>query len=553
MSKSGARNGAVDYLEPIYADHHDDPETAGILAGVYKDQFKYTADTHYAQKSLDTYQENFEKTGNYYTGINAATMSRILGNSKQAKELARTVIESINNDTQDFWELATLAEAYLLTNEVGTSKELYLKAAEIGKDRLGMMNSAYGQLRLLQHYATVPKEVMRTFAPPGIAAFTGHMIDAPGRAVPRFPSGIEEQVKSELQKVIEEKQIRIGYTSLASGGDILFAELILESGGEVTAILPFAKEDFLETSVAFAGSEWGERFESLLEKCSTHYITEERYSGEDELFHFSGKIILGLTLLRASSMQAKPYLVTLLSERDQNAKMGGTRSVYEMWPFGEETITNINPDIWVGEQPSVDDIASGDTPSTSTDTKPNREVRYIMFADIVGFSKVQEEQTPFFMHLVLDKVAAAIQDYPKPPILNTWGDAIFGLFTKADHAMNYAFLLLDTFRSIDWTKHDFPDSIDIRVALHAGPVYVATDPLTKRPNGYGTHINKAARMEPVTLPGTIYASEQFAATLTVEAPDKYEYQHVGIIELAKKYGSQEVYRIDKKTKTAMTE
>ncbi len=481
-------------------------------------------------------------------------MSRILGQVKRAKELARSVIERVDSSTNDFWELATLAEAHLLTNELEVSKEFYGKAAAIGKDRFGMMNSAYGQLRLLQHYVNLPKDILRLFSPPGIAAFTGHMIDAPDRAVPRFPSTIEEEVTDEMKKIIEENNVRIGYTSLASGGDVIFAELLLEEGGEVTAILPFAKDDFLETSVAFSGQQWVDRFEKLMEKCAVHYITEEKFSGEDELFHFSGKIILGFSLLRASSMQTKPCLITLLSENDPAVKMGGTRSVYSMWPFGEETIFNINPDQWVGGPVQGESDGAGSPPPATefSSSKPEREVRYIMFADIVGFSKLEEEQMPFFMHLVLKRVADALANYPKPPILNTWGDAVFAIFKKADHAMDYAKILQDVFKSTDWSKHNFPESTDIRIALHAGPVYVATDPLTKRPNSYGTHINKAARMEPVTLPGTIYASEQFAATLTVEAPDKYEYQHVGIIELAKNYGAQEVYRIDKKTRTAMS-
>ena len=65
MSKSGARNAAIEFLEPVLAKNSTDVETAGILGGVYKDQFKMTAESAYARKSHDTYLSNFEKTQSY--------------------------------------------------------------------------------------------------------------------------------------------------------------------------------------------------------------------------------------------------------------------------------------------------------------------------------------------------------------------------------------------------------------------------------------------------------------------------------------------------------
>jgi predicted Zn-dependent protease len=64
MSKSGAKNAALDYLNEIYQKGHDDPETSGILAGVYKDVFKMTSDPSNARKSLEIYQRNFDKEKN---------------------------------------------------------------------------------------------------------------------------------------------------------------------------------------------------------------------------------------------------------------------------------------------------------------------------------------------------------------------------------------------------------------------------------------------------------------------------------------------------------
>ena len=69
---------------------------------------------------------------------------------------------------------------------------------------------------------------------------------------------------------------------------------------------------------------------------------------------------------------------------------------------------------------------------------------------------------------------------------------------------------------------------------------------------YGAHVNKAARIEPITLPGAIYVSEQFAATLKVETRDHYRYNHVGKIDLPKKFGKQELYSVTNKTSISLS-
>ncbi|MBY0433313.1 MAG: DUF4071 domain-containing protein, partial [Cyclobacteriaceae bacterium] len=75
MSKCGLPEAAMQFLEPIYKQFPDDPETAGILGGIYKEIFIKTKDQRYAILSKETYLKNFTATKSYYTGINAATMS----------------------------------------------------------------------------------------------------------------------------------------------------------------------------------------------------------------------------------------------------------------------------------------------------------------------------------------------------------------------------------------------------------------------------------------------------------------------------------------------
>lgn len=542
MSKSGAKEEALDFLKHLYDAGATDAETAGILAGVYKDLFKSTTDTHFATKSLEIYSQNYLEDPNYYTGINVATMSQIVGDGRKAKQVADEIINMIGDpDPADYWAKATLGEAYLIKKDYEQAEKFYEDAARTGSGKFGQLNSSYAQLLLLKHYLAIPKRILGMFAPPGIAAFTGHMIDN-NRASPRFPESITDQVKEEISKQLHAHGIRIGFTSLACGSDILFAEALLELGGEVNAYLPFNKHDFLQTSVAFAGDRWVDRFYKVIERSRLTHVTEESFFNDNVLFDFLGKVIIGSSVLRGSLMHSQPMLLSVLSEKDQLKKTGGTRSVIDLWPY-EESHININSDQFVKEDTLP---VTSEVHHPEVNDGPKREVRYILFADIVGFSKLEEEQTPQFMHVLLRKVADELADYPRPSILNTWGDSIFAIYRNAQFSIEFALKIQQIFTDADWESEGLPKDLKIRIALHAGPVFVGKDPLTEKMNVYGSHINRAARMEPVTLPGRIYGSSQFAAALVAENPGAYNLQHVGIIELAKNYGQQEVYMIDRK-------
>ena len=200
LSKSGAAKEAKEYLEPHYNENKSDPENAGILGGIYKELFKQNQNSDDALKSRDIYLQNFSETNNYYTGINAATMSIIAGDARKGREIAEKIIQSIDKEDPDIWENATLGEAYLLLKETTKAKEYYLKARELVGSDWGKVNSIYAQLWLLNHYMTIPSEVSDVFSPPNIIAFVGHMIDHPDRSSPRFPPTIESEVKAQIVK-----------------------------------------------------------------------------------------------------------------------------------------------------------------------------------------------------------------------------------------------------------------------------------------------------------------------------------------------------------------
>jgi len=546
LAKLGMTTQAQAHFEVLYDAYRKDDESAGLLGRVYKDRFRQSGNLDYARLSQEVYLRSFIESQSFYTGINAATMSLIVGEASNSRSLAKQVIEAINPNRPDFWSLVTLGEAYLLLADSEHDIKYYRKGSERSGSTFGQTNSVYGQLLLLSPYLKVPPELLKLFEPPQIVTFAGHMIDHPEREFPRFPANIERKVKKEIDMKLEELNAKIGFCSLACGSDILFAESILKRGGEVNVFLPFNQKDFIETSLAFAGERWIKKFHELIKQSSVKFVTEEQYLGTDELFTYLAKVIVGNSILRSKLMQTQPSFLGVLDGGGRGrGKAGGTLEIYRQWPFKDRRHI-IDPSRFTNgsSAPRSKRHQQATSLTAGSNAMIKRKVRYIMFADIVGFTKMLEEQTPYFMHVLLRAIHKKVSSLKtQPEILNTWGDAFFAVFTSASEIMDFAILLHNLVTRTNWKKHNFPAKTNVRIALHAGPVFIGTDPLTGRKNAYGTHINRAARMEPITQPGSIYASEQFAASLIMESQDRFNYEHVGIIKLPKDFGVQEIYQI----------
>src|SRR5260221_11842559 len=115
LSKSGVPEAALEFMEPIYSQFPDDTESAGIMGSICKELFKKNQSNSFAIRSRDTYLKNFVTTKNYYTGINAASMSAMAGQLSKSREIATELIVMLEGNPMDFWSLATLGEAYMLT------------------------------------------------------------------------------------------------------------------------------------------------------------------------------------------------------------------------------------------------------------------------------------------------------------------------------------------------------------------------------------------------------------------------------------------------------
>jgi hypothetical protein len=99
------------------------------------------------------------------------------------------------------------------------------------------------------------------------------MIDAPGRAKPRFPADKEPIAARAISDALAD--LHVGPDDLcicggACGGDLLFAEAGLARSARLELYIPFEEPAFLEKSVDFAGKDWRARFLAAKARSALH-------------------------------------------------------------------------------------------------------------------------------------------------------------------------------------------------------------------------------------------------------------------------------------------
>jgi class 3 adenylate cyclase len=155
-----------------------------------------------------------------------------------------------------------------------------------------------------------------------------------------------------------------------------------------------------------------------------------------------------------------------------------------------------------------------------------------------------EDELPLFVRHFLGAIGELATTSQHAPVMkNTWGDGLYFVFNGVRDAGRFALELCDRVASTDWTEKGLPKDLNLRIALHAGPVYSCIDPVTRQPNYIGTHVSRAARIEPITPPGQVYASQAFAALASAQHVTEFTCDYVGQTPLAKGYGIFPTYHV----------
>ncbi|MGE3535870.1 MAG: TRAFs-binding domain-containing protein [Candidatus Tectimicrobiota bacterium] len=567
LARSGSIGHAADIVQQLLSTLSPEdalyPDILSLAGRVAKEQWAKSPDgpqkQAFGRRAARRYRAAYQAAhGDWYPGINAATMSVLTGDLAGGLAIARAVrdqcqAQRASAKKADYWLLATLGEAHLLLGAQNEAIACYQQAIHLAGANAGDAATIRRQVQLLAAHIPVDQALLEVLRAPCVAMFSGHMLDAPGRAAPRFPAALEGAVRQALLAELQRLDVGYGYAAAACGADILFHECLLHYGAESHVILPFRQDDFIQASVAFAGEEWVQRFHQVLSRATTvHYAIEEGYLGDDVLFDYNNALLKGRTLLHAAHLGAEPLGLFVLDTLSPTL-VGGTQDALQTWRQTGHRYAVISLASLRAQQPTTLShpvVRPASAPETepvvpALATLPPRQLQTMLFADMVGFSTLAEESAPLFMVHFWGEVAKVIHTSAvKPVFKNTWGDGLFLVFETITGGADFALRLRDAMQQTDWRAAGLPADMHIRIGLHAGPVFPGFDPIIEHLNFFGSHVNIAARIEPITFPGAVYVSEQFASLLVASDVEDFSCDYMGHLALAKGFrGRFPIYRL----------
>lgn len=491
---------------------------------------------HWASRSASRYSKAFDRHGSAYLAVNSATMRLVAGDRPMAEESARAALAAIPTQappaTEDdaYWLAATEAEAALILGDISRASEALALAAARSSGNHAARATTIRQLKVICSLLDLDPDILNQIANPVVVHYCGHRI-APLGQPGRFAASEEEQVRVALAAEFDRLGVGFGFGSLAAGADILAAEALLDRGSELQVHLPFARNDFVRTSVEPAGADWVTRFERCLARASGVVTAMVGEFGDDPvLFDYASRMAMGDALLRASILQTEAHQVAVW-DGVKNSEPAGTAVDVENWRK-------------TGHPASVIGVEGTGPPLDLSSPRSDRQVRTLVYGDFAGFSRLTDGEVFEFQQHVMNALARTIEGY-RPHVLSgrTWGDGFYLVFDHVSAAADCALSLQETIGRLDPDKEYVGAIRGLRIAAHVTPVFDGWDSISGSRLFYGSGVTQVARIEPRTPEGEVYVTRPFAALAFLANEDKFACQYVGTVPVAKGYGSLPLFSL----------
>jgi len=459
-----------------------------VAAEVSYKIWEHNQQQSYLKLSKNLSLECFNLEGSITDGIRAALLSWI-GQSDDAKDsaknLARLVkkqIEQVIPDSEKNLgqEYLNLCLAQLFLSEYDEAVYSCQQAViHLSGKYLQIVNMHKILCLLRDHELTIPLQLWEVIKPPVIVIFAGQAIDPPDCDEEFFPSYIEQQVAHDLSLKLDEINADIGYCSAACGSDLLFIEAMFDRGAEVNLILPFAESDFLQARVNYAGTKWERRFKNALKLADTvTWSTKDPYLNDDELFRYNNLLIEGGARLRAESLQTMPKLLVVMDYL-ASAFPGSAADFMDQWT----DITSMymidlddirdkvkldnhslqNKELNSDNDSNISPADSNEITSNAMQMVKPRVIKSMLFADIVHYSKMKEEQLPAifkFLGAIKEKIKAQAEHLD---LIESWGDALYVAMSSTIDIADYAFAICSALEECDHEAYGLSFKPELRI------------------------------------------------------------------------------------------
>ena len=483
-----------------------------------------------AAKASDLYESAYRQFGGHFACINAATMAAVAGDEVRAVSLAekaRNLIEHPASDDvgpeEDYWRMATRAEAALILGDSEGAAEALRKAAARSEGNLALRATTRRQLAFLGAELGTGPDPIKFLPVPAVLYYTGHRFSDAGQR--------EEDLRAEIRATLDRLVGDIAYGALAYGADIVVAEEIQARGGELHVVLPCPRDEFVASCVRPGGGSWITRFNACFKRASSVQCEPSAARPDDpSMYAFGSRLAMGAAVIRAQTLTSQAVQLAIWDGQTSTGE-AGTAADVEYWQSTGRRTERVQ---W--------DRPRGPPPLAQTPTGRVRELRAMAFSDFKGFSKLDESQVVTFFEDVMGAVSATIDRCGEAVrARNSWGDGLYLVFASVQDAARCGLALQQTMADLDFAGLGLPADMGLRIGVHAGPVFPTVDPVTKQPSFFGTHVTRTARVEPRTPPGEVYMTGSAAALLALEPLTDVTPEYVGQLQLAKDYDVRPMY------------
>lgn len=473
------------------------------------------------------------------------------------------------------------AIAHVITGELEDAKKYFNRLKDLQGATTSFLANARHETRFLAENIGKPQDFFKSDFPPlDLILFAGHLPDAKG-AQTRFRLESIDSARDRIAKRLKKVEARVGFASACAGADLLFCEELVKLNGEVHVVLPWALDEFMRTSVIpfephNPGPEkaqliWEPMFKNVIRDAKSIREFGQKHQPSSEVgWRYALEVTCGMAIHAAKVLRLDLRPMALWDTRI-GVLPGGTASFVELFE------NQLHKKVDVIKMPAEIKVRGSAQTSISLRSElqtHHQQVKSILFADIVGYSKLTENVIPEFLATFMRRVSQLVSNSKHAPIsINTWGDAVHAVFDYAHDAGCFALELLKLIedgrkewlqKGLYWSESQgdnmeaIKHPLNLRIGLHTGPVFVHFDHVLRHLGFTGSHVSRAARIEPIARPGEIYCSEEFAALAELgEAIDtsggdstdagqplRFTCVYAGTMSLAKHYpGRFRIYRL----------
>jgi len=281
-------------------------------------------------ESAREYEKIFERTGGFYSGVNAAAGYMLIKEPKRAKKIAARVYDKLTENSSDeiseqYWWRSTLAECKLLIGDAPAAASLFEAATSAYDATPGKRASTRKQLRRLSQGAGIDEAwIDRAVAQPAVIYFSGPI----ARAGEEESEAPQARLKAAITEFLEKTPIGWAFGALASGADIIIAEAVLEAGAELHVHLPIAPADFLKSSVHIGGPSWRERYIACMKAASSvEWARRTRLAG-NAAYRLGALVAMGKAVRLADQLETKAigYFATQKDGEATSLSIANTRN-----------------------------------------------------------------------------------------------------------------------------------------------------------------------------------------------------------------------------------